>query len=179
MSSRRSKYVPALIIFAGILSYLWTPIGHRAQAQQPLEVPQSNVILEISGKITKTNAPGAASFDRSMLEGLGITTLRTSTPWTDGIQEFRGVLVLDVLDRAGADGQVVRAIAHNDYTIDIPADDFRKYPVLLALEMNGVQLELKDKGPIWIVYPLDEFALLQDRATERKMVWQLKELQVR
>lgn len=179
MSSRRSPYVLALVILAGFLSYYWVPFERAAQAQQPLDAPQSNVILEISGRVTQTNAPGAASFDRAMLEGLGMTMLRTSTPWTDGIQEFRGVLVLDVLDRAGADGQVVRAIAHNDYTIDIPADDFREYPVLLALEMNGVKLELKDKGPIWIVYPLDEFELLQDRATERKMVWQLKELQVR
>ena len=179
MSSRRSISVPALVILTGLLSCIWAPFEHSAQAQPQLEAPQNNVILAISGKVAQTNTPDSASFDRSMLEGLGTTTLRTSTPWTDGIQEFRGVLVRDVLERAGAEGQVVRAIAHNDYIIDIPAGEFRDYPVLLALEMNGAKLELKDKGPIWIVYPLDQFEALQDRATERKMVWQLKELQVR
>lgn len=179
MPSRRPKSVPAFVILAGFLSCIWAPFGGPAQAQQPLQAPQHTVILAISGKIAQTNTPDSASFDRAMLEGLGTTTLRTSTPWTDGIQEFRGVLVRDVLERAGAEGQIVRAIAHNDYIIDIPAADFRDYPVLLALEMDGAQLEMKDKGPIWIVYPLDQFEILQDRATERKMVWQLKELQVR
>ncbi len=139
----------------------------------------STVVLTVTGKVSHTNAGGTASFDRAMLQGIGTSTLRTSTPWTNGIMEFRGVLVRDVLARAGAEGKVVRAIAHNDYIIDIPADDFSTYPVLLALEMNGTPLELKDKGPIWIVYPVDHFEGLQDRKTERKMVWQLKELQVR
>ena len=51
--------------------------------------------------------------------------------------------------------------------------------MLLAFEMDGQRLEPRDKGPLWIVYPLDQFGELRTRATERKMVWQLKELQVK
>lgn len=179
MTARSTRsFLCSLLAFIA-LSCAWAqPLAH-ALAREQLSSPKNPVILEITGKIARTNAPDRAIFDRAMLEELGTTTVQTSTPWTDGIQKFRGVLVRDVLDLAGAEGKVIRAIALNDYIIDIPVADFRDYPVLLALEMNGAELKVRDKGPIWIVYPLDQFEDLKGRRTERKMVWQLKELQVR
>jgi len=162
-----------------VASCLWLQGVVLALAQEVLPAPNDPVILAVSGKITRTNAADHARFDRAMLEALGTTEVSTSTPWTDGVQKFRGVLARDLLDLTGAEGKTVRAIALNDYVIDIPVADFRDYPVLLALEMNGTRLEVRDKGPIWIVYPLDHYEDLQGRKTERKMVWQLKELQVR
>ena len=150
-----------------------------AVARGDLGRPGTEVILEVTGAVAHRNAPAAAQFDRAMLEALGTTTMRTSTPWTDGILEFRGVLARDLLESVGADGEVVRASALNDYVIDIPIADFSAYPVLLAFEIDGNPLGVRDKGPLWIVYPLDHYEDLQDRRTMRKMVWQLRELRVR
>ena len=143
-----------------------------------LAPPSGEVLLTITGAIARTNAPEGARLDRATLERLGIETLQTSTPWTDGVPVFKGVPVSAVLDLVQAKGDRVRAIAANDYTYDMPISDFRDYPVLLAIEMNGRRLKTRDKGPIWIVYPIDQFDALKTRVTERKMVWQLKELRV-
>lgn len=144
-----------------------------------LAPPKGEVLLTVTGEITRTNAPDGARLDRAALESLGLETLQTSTPWTDGAPVFKGVMVSAVLDLVHAKGDRVQAVAANDYSYDMPISDFTDYPVLLAIEMNGQRLKRRDKGPIWMVYPIDQFDALKSRVTERKMVWQLKELRVR
>jgi len=149
------------------------PVAGLAAA---LPIPQGRVILSISGNIATANVDGRADFDRAMLEGLGVTSLATWTPWTDGQVRFEGVLGTTLLDVVGARGSTVRAVALNDYEAEIPISDFRKYRVLLALRMAGKQLRLRDKGPIWIIFPWSDHPELDDEATRYKSVWQLKQL---
>jgi hypothetical protein len=105
---------------------------------------------------------------------LGVEQLKTSTNWTDGQQVFEGVPMRKLLDAVGAAGTTAKAIALDDYTNDIPISDFRQYPVLLAWSMNGKPLTLRDKGPLWIVYPRDEYSELQDATLDQHWVWSLK-----
>ena len=70
-------------------------------------------------------------------------------------------------------------MALNDYEVEIPTQDFYRYPVVLAFEMNGKTLTPRDKGPLWIVYPRDDYSELDGLDTDRKMIWQLVELQIR
>lgn len=91
---------------------------------------------------------------------------------------FKGVLARTALERVGAKGSVVMASVLNDYTVEIPIEDFLNYDVLLATEMNGEEMLVRDKGPIWIVYPRDQEPALQDRKLHDRWVWQLKSLQV-
>jgi hypothetical protein len=163
---------------AAFLLCLSATVSPGAGSSPPLAHPQGTVILTITGRIGRTNAPGRAELDVAALERLGARTLQTSTPWTDGQPIFKGVLGRDLLDLVEANGRTVRAIALNDYVYDIPISDFENYPVLLAYEMNGRPLKARDKGPIWIVFPLDQFEELRDRLTERKMVWQLTQLRI-
>jgi hypothetical protein len=149
-----------------------------AQAAEPLPAPQGEVILTVSGNIAVTNTDGGAAFDRAMLEELGLTELSTTTNWTDGVQVFAGVLGRTVLERVGAQGEVVMASALNDYTVEVPMTDFMNHDVLLAMDMNGEAMQVSDKGPIWIVYPRDQVPELQDRKLHERWVWQLKALQV-
>ena len=128
----------------------------QAGAVAPLPQPSGPVLLKVTGRIRNANADGAARFDRTMLEALGIRQLATSTAWTEGRTEFEGVLASDLLDAVGAEGSGVLATALNDYSVSIPLDELRRYPVLLALKMNGKYLKIMDKGPIWIVYPRDQ-----------------------
>ena len=149
-----------------------------AQATQPLPAPSGAVILRVSGSITHTNRDGVAAFDRAMLEGLGLRRLRTSTAFTDGEKAFEGVLVRDLMERVGMRGATkVTARALNDYMIEIPLSDFARYDVLLALRMDGRDLTARDKGPIWIVYPRDQFRELQDLRYDDRWIWQLNRLE--
>jgi hypothetical protein len=143
-----------------------------------LRRPNGPVILTVDGLITSTNAPGCAEFDRAMLEELGLSRMRTWTPWTDGEQEFEGVLAKQLMAAVGATGTEVRAFALNDFESVIPLADFESYPVMLAMRMNGKQLEVREKGPLWIVYPWSDHPELDDLPTRKRSVWQLTFLHV-
>lgn len=168
MSARYASYL--MVVVLG-LSLAFAP-----RAAQALEQPTGKVILTLSGNITHTNRGDKAVFDRAMLEGLGLTEVRVTTPWTDGEQQFVGVLGRKILDAVGARGETITARAINDYQVKIPAADLRVYPVLLALKHNGKYMRVRDKGPIWIIYPRDTHPELDtDQITDR-WVWQLSEM---
>jgi hypothetical protein len=141
--------------------------------------PVGPVILTITGNIEGFGSGPVVRLDRAMLEALGTTKLKTSTAWTAGEAEFEGVLARDLLQAVGAEGTEVVATALNDYVATIPLRELYDYPVLLALKMNGEYMELRDKGPIWIVYPRDQFDELRSSMFDRKWVWQLSELEIR
>jgi hypothetical protein len=141
--------------------------------------PTGEVILTITGNIKKTNAPGKAEFDRAMLNALGVSTIETSHSWGDGVAKFEGVTAAKILDAVEAQGSKLRAAAVNDYAIDLDVSEMRKYPVLLATHQNGTELRLRDRGPLWIVYPRDQFPELKDEKHNFKWIWQLKSIEVR
>ncbi|MBJ3783172.1 molybdopterin-dependent oxidoreductase [Devosia sediminis] len=175
MSSRAALH--AFVQRSVLLGALLAPLS-TVEAADPLPQPQGAVILTVTGAIARTNGPDGAQFDRQMLLDLGETQISTTTPWTDGIQEFSGVLARDVLKHVGAEGDTVLATALNDYTVRVPMADFLNNDVLLAMEMNGEEMQISDKGPIWIIYPRDDVPALQNTLLHERWVWQLRELQV-
>ena len=168
----------AITTFLALITVI-LPALPAAAVERGLPDPSGEVLLTITGATSARNVDGGSHFDRAMLESLGVVELRTSTPWTDGVGTFRGVLMSDLLDRIGAKGEIAHALALNDYEVEIPTQDFYRYPVLLAFEMNGKPLTSRDKGPLWIVYPRDDFAELEALDTDHKMIWQLIELEIR
>jgi hypothetical protein len=146
---------------------------------ETLPSPRGKSILEITGRISVVNTPEkTAIFDHEMLERIGVTKVQTSTPWTDGRPTFEGVLMRDLLKHVGATGDNVTVIALNDYKATLPVSDFEKYPVIIAHKMDGKLLKIRDKGPLWIIYPQDQFEELRDKSVNRKWVWQIKEIHV-
>ena len=143
-----------------------------------LEAPTGRVILTVTGRIAVTNADDRAEFDSIMLENLGLSTLRTWTPWTEGEPEFSGIRAKTLMARVGAEGATVLARALNDYEIAIPLSDFDRYPVLIAMAVDGERLRTRDKGPLWVIYPWSDHPELDDRVTRQKSIWQLQSLHV-
>jgi hypothetical protein len=156
------------------IGFVVMAFGARAEGLLPAVGP---VLLTITGAVQATNGPGEARLDRAMLESLGRTTIRTSTPWTDGVKVFEGVSLRAVLDRVGAKGRRLRATALNDYEVTIPLDDLAYEPII-AMRMDGNVLLARNKGPLWIVYPRDRHAVLQDERVDNRWIWQLTRLHV-
>ena len=161
-----------------ILSCTLLLLPSAGAAAQDLAKPTGPVLLSVSGNITRTNAPGRADFDRAMLLKLGVDTVTTSTQWTKGTPRFSGVKASKILNLVGAKGTTVRAVALNDYEVSIPISDFRRYPVILAMRMDGKELTRRGKGPLWIVYPRDDHAELRKRELASRWIWQLRKLVV-
>lgn len=76
----------------------------------------------------------------------------------------------------GAKGTSARVLALNDYTTIIPIDDFYKFPVIMALKMNGQYMRIRDKGPLFIVYPYDSSAELQNQIYYSRSAWQVSKM---
>lgn len=144
----------------------------------PLAQPQDTVVLTIRGQIERTNQPNQALFDRQMLLQLPQTTMTTQTPWTDSAHTYEGVLLQDLLRHVGARGRSVLATALNDYQTQIDLDIIKQYPALLALKDNGRLMRVRDKGPLWIIYPLTEHPELNQPQYHEDMIWQLRTLDV-
>jgi len=161
---------------AVVLLCLALPVIARAAE---LPKPTGEVMLTVTGAIAHRNSEAGAEFDREMLEALGPRTLRTSTAWTDSVAEFEGVPLAAVIAAVGGTGEELVASAINDYKAQIPMDDVRRYQMLLALRMNGRDLTLRDKGPIWIVYPRDDHPELRTNAYNVRWVWALSALEIR
>jgi len=168
-------------MLAAVLLAALALFGRPAEAGEygPLPKPSGTVILTVTGAIANTNAPGRAEFDLAMLEALGMATFTTTTSWTDGPQRFEGVHAARLLAAVGAAGAVARVTALNDYAAEIPLDMIEEYPVLLAFRQNGKALTARDKGPVWIVFPRDDYPALDDPRIDLLSVWQLEAIEVR
>ena len=164
----------ALIGFSVSLGLVTTDLGAAE-----LAVPTGPVILSVGGDIRITNSDGEAQFDRHMLDAMGLTELRTTTPWTEGEQVFEGVSFARILDAVGANGTVARAAALNDYTVEMELSFAREAHAFIAVKMNGDYMEVRDKGPLWIVFPWDQRPELDEEFVKALAVWQLKRLEIR
>lgn len=144
-----------------------------------LDPPKGKVLLSITGQLTLPNAAGRADFDRAMLDALPQHSFTTNTPWFKGPRKFSGPLLRDVLAAAGAQGSSLRAVALNDYKVEIPADDAQRYKVLLATRLDDKPMPVREKGPLFIIYPYDDSADLRSERYYSRSAWQLRKLEVR
>ncbi|MGP9789683.1 hypothetical protein [Roseinatronobacter sp. NSM] len=148
-----------------------------ATAQQ-LDQPQDTVILSVSGEVSVTNADGAAQFDLAMLDALDQHVTDVETPWHDGAQQFSGPRIIDLLNAVGATGSELRFVAINDYAANMPWADTESFDVILATRQNGNTMSVRDKGPLFVIYPFNQNPELRNEVYYGRSVWQVKEIQV-
>ena len=144
-----------------------------------LDAPKERPILAVSGKIAAKNAGEVARFDMKMIEALPQHSFTTSTPWFDKPVKFTGPLLADVLAAVKASGSTVSAVAINDYKISIPLNDTSKYKVIVARLMDDKPMPVREKGPLFVVYPFDSAAELRTSTYYERSIWQLKALDIR
>lgn len=157
--------------FLAAVSALLLVVG--AASAREIGTPTGAVILTVT-------APDGTSwtFDREMIEGLGWQTITTVTPFTEGPQEFAGIPLSALAEATGVSGSVVEAVALNDYAAEIPVDHIAEHGVFLALDHNGTPMRVRDRGPMWIIYPSETVDAPADRF-DSLMVWQLRALNFR
>ena len=143
-----------------------------------LPAPQGDVILTVSGKLEVTNVEGTAQFDMEMLQSLDNTTFETSTIWTEGNHLFEGVSLANLVEYLGIEGERLRATAINDYAVEIPLEDAVEEGPIIAYKMDGEIMSLRDKGPLWIVYPFDSDPSYSTEVTYARSIWQLDRIEV-
>jgi hypothetical protein len=142
--------------------------SHSTQASGP--AAQAPVILTVEGQI----GVGQIEFSRADLEAMGLTTIRTATPWHDGVQTFEGVPLAALMDRVAARGAKAELVALNRYRTTIPTEDFGRHQPILALKRNGNYMEVRDKGPLFVIYPYDSKPELRSEQYFARSAWQVR-----
>lgn len=136
----------------------------------PAVVQAASPLLELVG----VDGSRTLELTSDDLAAMPQTTVVTQTDFSDGTVTFTGPLARDVLAKFGLDSlQTVRFTAANDYYVDIPTDDFRTYDVILAMTADGKPLSRRDKGPLWLIYPISDHAELSDPSYLRRLIWQV------
>lgn len=159
--------------FCALAAALAAPPAHA------LDAPAGRVVLTVTGEIEQRNAPEGAQFDMAMLEKLPQRSFSTKTPWYPEPRKFTGVLLRDLLAAVGARGKTVRAIALNDYRVDIPAEEAARHDLMVAYLLDDKPMAVRDKGPLVVIYPFDGHPELRSAINYSRAAWQLKQLELR
>lgn len=161
---------------AGIMFGVFAVTSVQAQV---LSKPTGPVILIVTGNITNTNTDQkTAEFDRGMLMNLEVIEQKTMTPWSEGVDLYRGPLLRSVMSAVGAKTDELSVTALNDYSAKVPMKDGDDYDVILAMDMNGKAMRVRDKGPLFILYPFSSTPSLNNEVIHNRSVWQIKSINV-
>lgn len=148
-----------------------------------LEVPEGEVQLVVSGNIQRTNGTDSdgnpvAKFDMAMLESMEATVVDTDNPWVEQLTKFEGVRISTLLEFVGAKSSEFQAKGVDGYTADIKGVDFDQYPIIIAYKRDGDYMSIRGLGPLWIIYPFDDYPELNTEYAGVTSVWQLIEMKI-
>jgi hypothetical protein len=148
---------------------------------RPIPPPTEPVVLTVRGRLGLAHAEAGVTLDMPTLERIGLIRFTTPTAWTDGLVTFEGVLLSRLLEVLTVPGDVtaLTMTALNDYQVAIPVADVRTWPVIIALKRDGQYMSIRNKGPLWVVYPRHAFPELEQAKHNPKWIWQLKEIVIR
>ncbi len=149
-----------------------------AATSADLADPTGDVILTVDGDISVTNADGKAMFDLDMLKAMETRTFVTETIWTEGALTFEGIGLDTLLATLGVEGGTLTATAINDYAVEIPVSDAVPGGPILAFHVDGETMSVREKGPLWVVYPFDDNTEYMTEQIYSRSIWQLDRITV-
>lgn len=149
-----------------------------ALAGPPLPALTGPVLLTVTGLDKATFPQGQVELDQGRLESIGLHALETSSIWTEGVHRYEGVLLQNLLQALQADATTLRLHALNDYQVEMPAGEATSEAPLLSFRVDGELLSVRDKGPIWLIYPFDDHVDYRTDTIFARSVWQLDRIEV-
>ena len=175
----RGRPSAALYHFLCLIFLVMAGPENAMSATLPAAGEETTVLLTIRATGGEDISDFVYTFTRSDLENLPQQTIRTKTPWTDGIHDFSGPLVNNVLSAAGKRGRILQCVALNDYAVDIPIGDIERYQPILAMKQDGKNMSTREKGPLWVIFPWSDNPELWTESYFSRSIWQLKEIELR
>lgn len=162
-----------------IAASLFSAAFAAAAWAEELAAPAGEVLLTVSGNVEHTNVDATAQFDMELLEQLPVTKFETATIWTEGTHVFEGIELAALVKRLGLEGETLFASAINDYTVEIPFSDAAEGGPIVAYRMDGKEMSVREKGPLWIIYPYDKSSDYQTEVIYSRSIWQLDRIESR
>lgn len=156
-----SAFLAGVVLLAGTFD---------AGADAPLLVVRNPVLGAERGEIR---------FTRGDLEAMDWHEVQTTNQFIDGKVNFRGPRLTDAISLIGHAGAAkVRLLSAGGNFTEVEISELARYGAILALEMDGRALTLRDFGPIWVMYPIDDHPELRDSRFNNRLVWQLQVIEL-
>ena len=164
----RSGIAPRLCAVLLAAFSVFGGFGLPARAEDP--------VLSVAGL-----ADGGAELQLTLddLSEMGSTELQTGTPWSEGVSAFTGVTGRRFVEALEAAGTEVVADAVNNYHVTVPFDVFNSDELLIAYARDGQPMSVREKGPLWIIFPFDSDPLYHSDTYKAYAIWSLIRLEFR
>lgn len=160
VSRVRFRVWVALVALSTILAAI-VPLGSRAG-----EVAVSWV--DAQGRVLAER-----KFDLDDFDALEQHEIATSTPWTEGRRRFTGPSLRALSGIAGLQSTKAELHALNDYSVEVPRQDWSDYDPILASRIDGRPPRIFEKGPYWLIYPVDTLPTPLPQRFVARMIWQV------
>lgn len=126
--------------------------GCLTQEPEAISGPRGEIILTISGNITKFNAGDTFQYDMENFKMLPYTTIETHDPHSDATIEYGGVLLKDILSSVDAkNAKEITIIAKDGYSAVIKVEDL-ELGILIAYMADGEEIADKTGGPLKVIF---------------------------
>jgi hypothetical protein len=132
-------------------------------------------ILSVRGP----NAGTETLFSDEQLSALPQISFTTSTLWTEGDIEFSGPALHSVLNAANLSSgtEAIRLTALNDYSVTMERSLIEPMTPIVANRMNGSPFSVRDKGPLWVMFPFDQDIRFRSESYFALSIWQLSRIE--
>ena len=153
-------------------------LGAKPASAEHAALPGEPVVLVVSGAVAAAAAPRPVGLDLATLRRFPVRELSTTTYWHEGVQRFRGVPALMVLESLGVRSGTLTLSAADGYEVRVPMAALRAYEPILALEWEGESIEGEAEGPVWLIFPYDRMTAAERERYTAWSVWALNEIRV-
>lgn len=160
-----------------ILSLLYSMAASATQAPPPT---RGKTLLTLHW----VDAQGVASKTRMNLQSLDAlpqTTRTLELPESLGMKgthSWQGISLAELIKLSGRSPESIRVTALNGYYATLPFSDIERYDPVVAYRRDGKTLTIRDKGPLILIYPFDQFKTLNQQTYINRSVWQINEIHI-
>lgn len=167
MNSQRGQFNLLAILLIAVVA------SHRADATHG--GPAVN--LHLPGR------DGHITLDISALERLPQSQITTSTVWTQEVDDYQGVMLIDLLlaydiDPSDHQGRVIFS-ALDGYTAEVDFALIERNAPLLAYFRNGKPMPRRAQGPFWLIFPYDDGPEFRSETIYSMSIWQVETIMIK
>lgn len=102
----------------------------------------------------------------------------TTTIWTEGELTFSGPSLSGLLATLGVADADVEMTAINNYKVRVPREAIETDAPIIANRIDGEPFGVRQKGPLWLVYPYDAEERYRSETVFSYSIWQLTSIRV-
>lgn len=133
--------------------------------------------------LIRAGAAQPVACDMAALDRLPQATIETRLPDSLGLaghNRWSGVRLSHIAQALGApEGAEIQLTALNNYAVSVPLSDLTRFDPVLATRRNGTPIGVRDKGPLILIYPFDQYRELQSREYVTRSIWQVHEIRAK